>query len=209
MNTSDHFRADRSALLLILSNLVTIFLAVVQQWNVQDLMWIYWGQSIIIGVFNWRRILDLKQFSTEGFRVNDQPVEPTRRTQVQTAWFFLFHYGFFHIGYLVFLMSEKKPDAVTPVFGIAVCILAFLVNHAFSYRHNRQRDMDRAPNIGTIMFFPYARIIPMHLTILFGSHFVRDSSGRLLLFLGLKTLADVIMHMVEHADARRKKSFQK
>ena len=203
MNPARHFRVDRSAALLIFSNLVTIVFAVVQKWDVGDVMWIYWGQSVIIGGFNWRRILDLKQFSTEGFRINDQPVEPTRETQRTTAWFFLLHYQGFHVIYLLFLVSEKKPSPDMPVLGIAVCVLAFLLNHGFSYWHNRQRDMNRTPNIGTIMFFPYARIIPMHLTILLGSHFAKESRGELMLFLGLKTLADVIMHMVEHADARR------
>ena len=104
----------------------------------------------------------------------------------------------------MFLTSEKDPLPGTPVVGIGVCVLTFLVNHAFSYAQNKERDAKRVPNIGTIMFFPYARIIPMHLTIIFGSHFAKASTGDLVLFLGLKTVADVIMHMVEHAEARRR-----
>ena len=203
MNLARQFRADRSAAFLILANLVTIVLAVVQEWDVRDVMWVYWGQSVIIGFFNWRRILDLKQFSTEGFSINDQPAEPTRETQLTTASFFLLHYGFFHFIYFTFLFLEMEPLPGLRVVGIAACIMVFLFNHGFSYGHNRQRDMNRRPNIGTIMVFPYARIIPMHLTILFGSHFAEGSTGELLLFLGLKTLADVIMHMVEHAVARQ------
>jgi len=203
MNLSRHFHTDKSATILIISNLFTIIFAIVEKWDIGEIMWIYWAQSVIIGCFNWKRILDLKQFSTEGFYVNKRPVKPTRATQRQTAWFFLFHYGFFHIGYLIFLLREKKPLSGMPVFGIAVCILTFLVNHSFSYWHNRQKDLNRTPNIGAIMFFPYARIIPMHLTIIFGSHYAENSRGALVLFLGLKTLADVIMHMVEHSDARR------
>ena len=48
--------------------------------------------------------------------------------------------------------------------------------------------------------FPYARIIPMHLTILLGSYFVGGAEGTLIIFLALKTLADVLMHMIEHGD---------
>ena len=202
MNLARQFRADRSAAFLILANLVTIVLAVVQEWDIRDVMWIYWGQSVIIGFFNWRRILDLKQFSTKGLLINDQPVEPTRQTQLHVAWFFLLHYGFFHLAYFMFLSHEKEPLAGARVLVVAACIIVFLVNHGFSYWHNRHRDMKRTPNIGTIMFFPYARVIPMHLTILFGSHSAKGSAGELILFLGLKTLADVIMHMVEHAEAR-------
>jgi len=45
------------------------------------------------------------------------------------------------------------------------------------------------------MFFPYARIIPMHLTIIFG---MLLGKGAIVLFLTLKTLADMIMHVLEH-----------
>ncbi len=165
-------------------------------------MWIYWGQSVIIGVFNWRRILDLKQFSTENFRIGDKPVQATRQTQREVARFFLFHYGFFHLVYLVFLIVLATPVPGTPVLGIGLCILAFLIGHGFSYWHNRQRDRERTPNIGCVMFLPYGRIIPMHFTIIFGGFVGAESGGSLLLFLGLKTLADVMMHMMEHAERR-------
>lgn len=203
MNLARHFQSDMSAVALVLSNLVTIGFAVVQRWDVSHVMLIYLGQSVVIGLFNWKRILDLKQFSTEGFRINNQPVQPTRKTQRQTAWFFAFHYGFFHFIYFMFLFSERKALSSVLVFGTVVCILIFFANHLFSYLHNRKRDMNRKPNIGTIMFFPYARIIPMHLTIIFGSHCAENSRGTLVLFLGLKTLADLIMHIVEHAGTRR------
>jgi hypothetical protein len=206
MNSIKYLRADKSVALLIFSNLVTIAIAALQKWDVRDVMWIYWGQSVIIGIFNWRRILDLKQFSTKGFRINDRPVQPTRKTQVQTAWFFLFHYGFFHFIYLTFLLHEKNPFPDTPVLLIVVPILTFLINHGFSYRYNRKSDRSKTPNIGTIMFSPYARIIPMHLTILFGSQFATDSGGKLFVFLGLKTLADVIMHMLKHSDTKTLRS---
>jgi hypothetical protein len=49
------------------------------------------------------------------------------------------------------------------------------------------------------MFYPYARIIPMHLTISFGSL----SGDALPLFLVLKTFADATMHIVEHNVLRK------
>ena len=57
------------------------------------------------------------------------------------------------------------------------------------------------------MFFPYARIIPMHLTIIFGCMFIENVSENinndflaktpLLLFMVLKTCADAAMHIME------------
>jgi len=207
LRTSRHntfFRLDASAVLLVVSNLFTIVIAVVEDWNFSEVMWIYWGQSVVIGYYNCRRILCLKQFSTEGVRVNDQPVEPTRATQRQAASFFALHYGFFHAVYFGFLYCEHGSLSRIDLIGILVCVGVFGLNHRFSFHRNLERDLRRKPNIGTIMAFPYARIVPMHLTILFGSFFAfAGNAGLLVLFLGLKTLADLIMHQVEHMENRQ------
>ena len=204
-NPLDYLRAarfDASTLSLILSNLLTIVVAVAQKWDVRDIMWIYWGQSVIIGAFNVARIMDLKEFSTEGVKFGDRPVEPTRKTQRQIAVFFAFHYGLFHLFYLLFLGMQKNPFQSGYLKETALLLLVFLANHAFSYAQNREQDRNRVPNIGTIMFMPYARIIPMHLTIIFGHFLAWVAGGKLVLFLLLKTGADTIMHLVEHSEAR-------
>ena len=194
--------SDRSVTMLLLSNLLTIILAVLQQWDVHILMWIYCGQSIVIGYFNVHRILDLKEFSTENFRMNGRPVEPTRATQRSVATFFALHYGIFHLVYLGFLLAETEGAATFPLFTVLLCVAVFYLNHRFSYHYNRELEQDRVPNIGSLMFFPYVRIIPMHLTLIAGGSFLGGGMGPLLGFLLLKTLADVVMHIIEHAIAR-------
>jgi hypothetical protein len=191
--------ANRSTLVLLLSNLLTIAMALIQGWDVSILMWIYWGQSVVIGYFNVHRIMDLEQFSTQGFRINNQAVEPTRETQRKTAMFFAMHYGMFHLVYFVFLFKGASLDGPVSLLGAGVCVLAFYLNHRFSWRYNRARDRERVPNIGNIMFFPYLRIIPMHLTILLGGSLGGHGTFALLFFLLLKTAADVAMHVIEHA----------
>jgi len=193
---------DRSVVVLLLSNLLTIALAVYQHWDIFVVMWVYWGQSVIIGYFNFRRIMDLKKFSTAGFMINDQPVKPTPQTQRQTAVFFALHYGIFHLVYLGFLGADAKVAGGFPLFNVLVCIGVFYLNHWFSYRYNREQEQDRVPNIGSIMFFPYIRIIPMHLMIVAGVSVFGGSTGALIIFLLLKTAADAAMHFVEHAMAR-------
>ncbi|NNG13274.1 MAG: hypothetical protein HKM88_08510, partial [Halobacteria archaeon] len=117
------------------------------------------------------------------------------------AFFFAVHYGGFHLAYLVFLFAENSIASSVASAGVAACILIFFFNHRYSYYYNRERDATRTPNIGFIMFFPYVRIIPMHIMILMGSHFAGDSTARLVMFLVLKTLADVAMHVIEHSRA--------
>ena len=199
MKSAPPFRRDSSTLFLVLSNLATMALALVEQWNLSVVLWIYWGQSVVIGFFNWRRILSLRQFSTDNFTMNDHPVAPTASTRRQVAFFFLVHYGFFHLVYFVFLGAERGSLSRTDLAGVLACVALFAVNHRYSFRHHLEQDLARKPNIGTVMMFPYARILPMHLTILFGQLLGIQSARTLLFFLGLKTLADVIMHKIEHA----------
>ena len=59
---------DPSTLLLVFSNLAAVFLAVWQGWNVLMVLWVYWFQSVIIGFFNFLRILSLKDLERKIIR---------------------------------------------------------------------------------------------------------------------------------------------
>ena len=191
-------RVDRSVMFLLFTNLAIIVWAVLEQWNVSDLLWIYWGQSVIIGWFNVHRIVDLERFSTDGLRINHKPVPVTCETQRCTAVFFAMHYGMFHLVYGVFLLTTFRIQPGIPLSGILLCILAFYINHRFSYHDNLKREIDGVPNIGTLMFFPYARILPMQLMVLLGSYIAGNHSNELVFFLLLKAATDVAMHFIEH-----------
>ena len=92
-----------STLSLIFSNLLVVFFAIVDGISANEVLWIYWSQSVIIGIFNFIKMITLKEFSTEGFKQGKKQMLPTRATAISSAVFFLFHYGFFHVIYAVFL----------------------------------------------------------------------------------------------------------
>ena len=177
------------------ANVLSLVIAVAQGWTLVDLMFVYWLQSVTIGASYCARMLALDKFSTDGFKINDHPVAPTAATKRQTAGFFAVHYGMFHLVYLLFIGSEAPPGTFADL-QLWGCGLAFALNHIYSYRYNREADRRGTPNIGTLMFTPYLRILPMHLTIVFG---LMATGGFGLVFFGtLKTAADVAMHAVEH-----------
>ncbi|MGE0483046.1 MAG: DUF6498-containing protein [Gammaproteobacteria bacterium] len=187
---------DGSLWALVATNLLSLLVAVVADWSLGSVMLLYWSQSVIIGLSNVVRILALDRFSTANFRINNRAVDPTPAVKRQTAFFFLVHYGMFHAVYLVFLIG--LADALASVdFAFAVCMILFALNHAWSHRYNVSLDRRGTPNIGTLMFTPYLRIVPMHLTIVAGGAF-GDSAVALVLFMLLKTGADAAMHVVEH-----------
>jgi hypothetical protein len=193
-NLERPFYTDVSLWILIFANGATIGYAVFKEWSLITIMVVYWVQSVIIGSVNVLRILSLKKFSTENFYINDKPVPPTEKTKRKTAYFFAFHYGFFHAIYASFLfINAEGVDMHYVLLGGVV----FSIDHFFSFLYNRKRDEEKLTNIGRLMFFPYARVIPMHMVIVFYGAFL-SGTVPLLLFLGLKALADMIMHIVEH-----------
>jgi FtsH-binding integral membrane protein len=182
-----------SALSLLGVNLGVVYFAVKDEWQLATILASYLLQSIIIGLFQALKMWELKAFSTDGLKINDHPVEPTPATQRTVVLFFLLHYGIFHTAYAAFILSNGKPDWL----AVLSSGLAFFANHLFSYFTNRDRPRQKIPNIGSMMFFPYIRILPMHAFIMFGA-FTAGSNSGLVFFLILKTLADETMHLIEH-----------
>lgn len=172
-------RLDLSAITLILSNLLVISLALIQNWDISTLLWVYWIQSIIIGFFQFFRILSLKTF---------------------TAFFFVFHYGFFHFIYAIFLSNFFQNSPGLNLQDLLLGSAIFFANHLSSFIQNRVQDEKLKPNIGTLLFQPYIRIIPMHLVLILG--IILENQGKLIFFLILKTLADLITHTIKHKTVR-------
>jgi hypothetical protein len=182
-------------------------------------MWPFWIQSLVIGWYARQRMLKLTRFSTEGLRINNRAVEATPETRQRTAGFFTLHYGLFHLVYLFFLLAlTLTTDAqgfievthestgnksmvhighVHPLDFLIFAVLAagFVRSHGASHREHVQADLANSPKLGTLMMLPYARVIPMHLTIVLA---IPLGGGALWFFVLLKTAADLVMHRVEH-----------
>lgn len=186
---------DGSLWSLLAANGLALIMAQAGAWDLAYLMLLYWVQSVVIGVANIARIRSLEKFSTRDFTINGQLVEPTVATKNWVANFFLVHYGLFHAAYLVFIVKSSAGVTLDP--WLVVAVAGFVVNHIWSYRYNISLDRTGCPNIGTFMFLPYLRVVPMHLTILFGRQAAPDSAAWL--FIVLKTLADIAMHLIAHA----------
>lgn len=190
---------------IVISNVLTIVLAVIFKWPIGDLLVVFWVQSVVIGYYSYHRIRGLKEFSTAGFKINNRSVQPTEKTKRDTAVFFAIHFGIFHVVYLAFLASDGAFSRFG-VIWLLLTSLSFVYSHRQSYLLNRAADQSGKPNIGTMMFLPYARVFPMHLMII-GGRLLSEHFNLLavLAFGALKLGADVLMHVVEHKALRKGK----
>ncbi|HSA37733.1 MAG TPA: DUF6498-containing protein [Methanoregula sp.] len=201
---------------LIFANLVTIVLAILGNWDLASVMFIYWAQSVTIGFFTVVSLLtaDTVTLAAEiekpqWERGGTETVTPrfVRYYQCLLAGFFAFHYGLFHWGYYSFFVDSGLFGTVNlsdPSIWIS-CAL-FFANHLYSHITYRYQGPKGSGYINEQFFTPYRRIIPMHLTIIFGSIVmlalgvlgITSTMPVLVLFLLLKTYSDITAHLIKH-----------
>ncbi len=206
---------DLSGRVLIASNLFAIVLAVIFQYDVAVVVWSYWIESVIIGAFTFFGLI------LTGARTKS--LGPA----VSYAGFFALHYGFFHLGYLFFMVmlgifALKTSDYLYVLLTSGILLLS----HGFSFLYNvvvRMETLTQREAKMTIdsmagdttavnkelekqMNTPYHRIIPIHLTII-ASGFLGPLAmviGRvagtvlLIIFMCFKTVGDLWAHNKKH-----------
>ena len=223
------FLDDRSLTSLIVSNVATIIIALFEGWDPSVVVCIYWFQSVVIGVFTVVRLLDTKyadlsdelksRFSkvdAKGFRDNPGlqkmakkgPETVYRYAKIILAGFFTIHYGLFHYGYYEFINPVKVFSSLGSenASALALAMAFFILNHLYSLLYNRRQGAYRKVDPMEIMVAPYHRIMPMHVTIIFGTIFMMVLSALgydptkpvLVFFLVVKTYADAMSHTKKH-----------
>lgn len=190
-----------SARNLLLSNAATLVAALALGWSVGWLLWAYWIQSVIVGYYARERMLSLREFSTEGFTSGGQRVPEDEAGKRSTARFFVLHYGFFHLGYLVFLFAQHRVAGAFDWLVLVACGVSFALSQRKTYQVQHAADLRGRPNLGALMFTPYLRVLPMHLTILFGAG--GQGTAALLVFCTLKTASDLGLDAIDRRMAER------
>ncbi|MFT5512665.1 MAG: hypothetical protein ACI8SE_001063 [Bacteroidia bacterium] len=150
---------------------------------------LYYFQSLFIGLQYFIRL------SAIGMMYHKLDPKHNRFT---VALFFLFHYGFFHLVYFIFLISivVEMPGSVDPgtVKFFVVALLGYTVLSTIS---DIKKDLTVPKVSVVVMFQPYFRIVPMHLFIMlaFATDSLETLTKAFLLFIVLKTIADIGMHI--------------
>lgn len=167
------------------------------------IVWIYYAQSLLIGVQYFIRLFSLSKTSSSS--ESKSPSSPRGY-----ALFFLLHYGFFHFVYFIFLVVMTFSDAENIQVDRQYFLFAvsgFALNTIFSLVSQIRQDREDHPAPNVILFIPYLRIIPMHLFIIlgFGQQMSNSDSssfsflngiGSFGIFLILKTISDVLLYVV-------------
>ncbi len=215
---------SRSALVLIAANLIPLFGVLFAGWSAFDVVFLFWLENAVIGFFNVCKLLTL---GLRGNPHTDQEEfepyvsAPLRLVSVMgmlfVSAFFTFHYGMFMFVHGIFIVALLAPRGPGPVAGfdpfdlgkhvqeaitgdLAWPFLALFASHAFSFAYNFLGRREYARVSGRdLMTGPYARVVIMHLAILFGGilslflpHFI------VVLLILMKLGLDLAFHLKEH-----------
>jgi hypothetical protein len=193
---------------ILVGNILAFIGYATGQLLITDILLLFCLQSIVIGGFNAARMASLLRFSTDGVTwgegASERPVPEITLEKWKMVLFFIVHYGFFHAVYLGILFTDMEVQLATLAEPwVILALVSFIVGEAFDFTESRRLDRDWKPNIGTMMFTPYLRVVPMHAAV-----FAVDKLGALsgFVFLPLRTGVDVGMVLIQrhYLDERRR-----
>ncbi|HMO32555.1 MAG TPA: DUF6498-containing protein [Lacibacter sp.] len=182
--------ADPGFWILLLFNCYLMGYYIVYPDSFGTIIWIFWLQSVLIGVFTFLDLLTIRNPDPKSMSINGKPVGKSQMGC--SALFFLFHYGVFHLIYGIILLTEYGRGTNFKV--VLLSGAAFLLEGTRQFvLQRRARKRGRPVDVGKLFFTPYLRIIPMHLTILLPSFLGIATS---IIFLLFKTVADLGMYLL-------------
>jgi len=188
-----------SSIVLILANLVPLGGVLLLDWQVFDIMMLYWAENVVIGVLNVMRMA-VTSGGSKWF----------------SMLFFSVHYGLFcfaHVSAITALFGDTAGIATASqyFFGtqltdawktpLWIGIVAIFASHLFSYFSNFIGAGEyRRTSARRLMHRPYGRIIALHLAVIIGAFLVEmlDSPVMMLIVLiAVKILVDLRLHATE------------
>jgi len=191
---------DPSFWILLLANCYLVYKYEQNPDIFSTLVWLYWSQSSLYGLFTFLNILTTKTPASIDETTTAEGLPNGKRSLKDvSAFFFLAHYGFFHLVYFVFLLTMTKLSLFNwPFFKYYLGI--FFISLAVNFISHKIQKRTLGDDLGKMMLLPYLRIIPMHLCILIPA-FVGITS--LTVFLVMKVVADVFMYALTNSYYKR------
>jgi hypothetical protein len=190
-----------SALTLIAVNAIPLLGVLGSHWTVLSVILLYWCENVVIGAFN---VLRMAAASPRNITAD--------LGKLFLIPFFVLHYGMFTAVHGVFVMALFGPRAnfsASPAAfasavrgaGIGLAVVAIAASHAFSFVHNYLMSGEyRNASPQLLMAQPYARVVVLHVVILFGgigATAMGSPTFALVLLIALKTGLDLRAHLAE------------
>lgn len=202
---------NRTAMAIAIANCVPIVGVLFFGWDLFDVIFLYWLENVVIGVFNVLKMLvSAVAFPAQIF------------VTVMLIPFFAFHYGGFCYGHGLFifhLFREGRHDmdllaSVEAEFsiGLAIALAALALEHAYSFFTDfvKRGDYKLYPPI-VYFFAPYARIVLIHVVLVCGgflAHLIGAPAIVVVLLIPLKVALEWLTVAVKEKTLEEKRKGQ-
>jgi hypothetical protein len=175
---------DFSFWLLLAINAYLVLVYLNQPNSISLIIVLYWFQSFFMGFFNFLTILSFK---------NPGTIVPFLGSKTKQAFFFLFHYSFFHLGLLIFLIASSMISSSVINQYLITSLWLLLASQAIEFVQSKFSNVESGIDIQQLFFLPYLRVIPLVILIL-GLKYLPGSFG--LAFLLIKILIDIFLYFL-------------
>ena len=196
IKSEQHFYTDLSFWSLLIANIATMVWALKENWSLSVVIWVYFFQNIILGMF-W----PAKVFDSIG---DSSLIKYTNAKKMQSVIGFLPHYLSVHVAYGILLYESDfcGKELLANFKYILTMGGIFFLSEIISYFAESRLDRAKPLNLAAVQLFPYARVLPMHFVMFVGIDLeVKGINPHLIVmvFLLLKVFADIAMYMVERS----------
>lgn len=199
--------------MLVAANLLPLAGVAFLGWRVHEVVFLYWIENVVIGVFNVLRML----YAIGPSKAGGEPLTGFTGVFMKafTVPFFVVHYGGFCFGHGMFLATlfpgndkgeRDLDDILLAALGnweFDVAVLLMVLSHGYSFKHHYLGGGEyRRRNLDDQMMRPYKRILVTQLFILTGGVLLlalKSPLPAILLFIGLKIAFDAFFHRRERA----------
>ena len=220
-----------SAWVLIVVNLGLIAGVIVWDWQVFDIVFLYWAENLVIGAINVLKMLVCNPGNESVTTLRNSKSGKSDKTgDARTAAianmggvfklilipFFIIHYGGFCFGHGIFIFALFSDGSLTSVDrdtleamdlltgSMLFAIAALAASHLFSFFRNFIAAGEyRSSHPAMLMMRPYGRIVALHITIIVGA-FLSIAFGSPMGLLVVLILLKTGVDLAMHQTERRK-----
>jgi hypothetical protein len=178
----------KSIIFLLIPNIIAAIFAVFNNWNLYEVLWIYYFQFAFIGFF---KIIFI-------FTSKDKIIAKSRFTKFAIGYFLLMFYFVFL--FMFFTSLETRPPNLTfmDIMLIVTAILLFFLTHLFSFINYRRKQITLDRVLKRHLFI---RIFPMWFILILASGIepstASENSAILYGFIFGKTIVDIFTRILE------------
>ena len=181
-----------SVVILIAANLVPLYGVLFRGWQIFPLLFLYWFENVIIGMFNALKMLLCKS-------------DNHKSAKIAAALFFCIHYGLFTLVHGIFIFvvfgGEVEVQSLWNE-GFGWAMLDLFVSHGISFAFNYIKGGEyKRTSLNKLMQEPYDRVVILHLTIIGGGFLMtvlQSPVAGLIMLVLIKIVIDLRAHVSQH-----------